>query len=108
MKYDFIHIRYTSTNGLDMVGTIGLNWQVKSEYRDGTGDEYFIVTLGGLSDNWSWILNPSTFLLSCVGDGSTLNIQLDSIEEANKIVLGHAKAINHDFGPTIYAGDFMN
>jgi hypothetical protein len=56
--------RTVSSNGIKMIKNQQYWWEIKRKYADGTGSEYYYMSIGGLGEMYSLIYNTETNQLS--------------------------------------------
>lgn len=98
--------RYTSTNDLNMIVTPTLNWRIEKENRDGSGEEFYTVYVGGMAEGWIWLLDPRNLMLSCsnlsYSSNETVRFKVDSIDQASIMVNAFAEGMGINMEGTIY------
>jgi hypothetical protein len=94
--------RYKSVNNLEMLKCDPLNWRVEKTYATvNPGEEnpeFYIISVGSISQMWNAILIPETMILSFYemsysGNG-VYRFRVENIEEASELVLKFAKGMN--------------
>ena len=91
--------RFTTSNGMTMIRCYPLHWQVQGENFDGSGEEVFQISFGGMADRVYCRYEPEEKILSI--DGFELDCK--TFEAAGKQVLRYVKRNNiRDFEGTIY------
>ena len=104
--------RYKSTNGLDMLRCQPLNWRIQRTYRDGTGPEFFSISVGSLSEMFVCVYIPEEKTLSfsnmSYSSDCSVKFRVENFQDASKMVLSFAEGMCRDIKETIFWNDKCN
>ena len=95
---------FLSSNDLRMMPTSKLNWRIESTYRDNTGPDYYLISVGTIGDMHICLFEKGILSITHLSYSSdfVLKFKVDDLEAANVIVLAFAEGMNHSFKDTIY------
>jgi hypothetical protein len=94
--------RYRSSNGIEMLECLPLNWQIIKTYaiECDPNPECYIIHIGGLGDMWQALLDPEKMIVSfcslAYSADEVYRFKVESLEEASEMVLKFAKGMNQE------------
>tara|TARA_R110000772_G_scaffold35637_4_gene85809 strand:+ start:23731 stop:24048 length:318 start_codon:yes stop_codon:yes gene_type:complete len=94
------------SNGVNMIESIPLNWEVRKENSDGSGDEYFSIFIGGMGEGHICIFKKGILTISNMmysSDDPPLRFKIENLREASKIIYSFSQGMNDDLVGTIYS-----
>ncbi len=100
-------MRFRTSNGLTMLRCEPLNWRVEGKYYDGSGPEFYTISLGGMSQMHTCVYDPREKLLSISlmmysSDDPPLMFKVYDEVEASAIVERFAIGMGYRTEGTIY------